>query len=87
VNVFQPCDGGLLFLAINLAKVVWPIVMPSLSSSPCILGVPQSGLARPMSWISVLVSKGSFGRPPGDFDFHRQYNETPRGANGLRFLA
>ena len=33
-NVFQPCDGGLLFLPIYLATVVWPIVMPSLSSSP-----------------------------------------------------
>src|SRR3974390_2319472 len=76
-NVFQPCDGGLLFFAIYLATVVWPIVMPSLSSSPWILGAPQSGLARLMSRISALMSTGSFGRPPGDFDLHRQYQRNP----------
>src|SRR5262249_52775542 len=76
-KVFQPCDGGLLFLAIYLATVVWPILMPSLSSLPWILGAPQSGLARLMSRISVLKSAGSFGRPPGDFDFNRQYKRKP----------
>jgi hypothetical protein len=30
-----------------------------------------------MSRISVLMSKGSFGRPRGDFDFHRQYKRKP----------
>src|SRR6266568_8415939 len=30
-----------------------------------------------MSRISVLMSKGSFGRPPGDFDFHRQNKRNP----------
>jgi hypothetical protein len=52
-------------------------VMPSLSSSPWILGAPQSGLARLMSRTSVLMSADSLGRPPSDFDFHRQYKRKP----------
>jgi hypothetical protein len=51
--------------------------MPSLSSSPWILGAPQSGLARLMSRINFLRSADSFGRPPGDLDFHRQYKRKP----------
>ena len=51
--------------------------MPSLSTSPWILGAPQSGLARLMSRINFLVSADSFGRPPSDFDFHRQYERKP----------
>src|SRR5450631_2116384 len=43
-NVFQPWDGGLLRLAMYLATEVWPTSMPSLRSSPWILGAPQSGL-------------------------------------------
>src|SRR5512139_442840 len=31
-NVFQPCEGGLLFLAIILGHVSMTILMPSLSS-------------------------------------------------------
>ena len=49
-----------------------------ISRRPWILGAPQSGLARLMSRISALMSTGSFGRPPGDFDFHRQYQRPPR---------
>jgi hypothetical protein len=60
-----------------LGQVVWPIVMPSLSSSPWILGAPQSGLARLTLRINFLTSADSFGRPPGDFDFHRQYKRKP----------
>jgi hypothetical protein len=71
-NVFHPCDGGFLFLAMYLATVVWPTSMPSLSSSPWILGAPQSGLARLMSRTNFLMSAESFGRPSGDLDFHRQ---------------
>jgi hypothetical protein len=57
-----------------------------ISRRPWILGAPQSGLARLMSRISALMSTGSFGRPPGDFDFHRQYQRPPpRGANGSRW--
>ena len=51
--------------------------MPSLSTSPWILGAPQSGLARLISRINFLVSADSFGRPPSDFDFHRQYRRKP----------
>jgi len=54
-----------------LATVVWPTSMLSLSSSPWILGAPQSGLARLMSRINFLMSADSFGRPPGDLDFYR----------------
>src|SRR5467141_1812018 len=42
-KVFQPCDGGHLLLAMYFATVVCPTSMPSLSSSPCIRGAPQSG--------------------------------------------
>ncbi len=35
-NVFHPCDGGFLILAMYLATEVWPISMPSLRSSPWI---------------------------------------------------
>src|SRR5215475_14570871 len=44
-NVFQPCEGGPLLRAIYLATLVWPISMPSLRSSPWILGAPHNGLA------------------------------------------
>jgi hypothetical protein len=30
-----------------------------------------------MSRIIIRMSAGSFGRPPGDFDFHRQYKRKP----------
>jgi len=70
-----------------LATVVWPISISSLSSSPWILGAPQSGLARLISRINFLISADSFGRLPSDFDFHRRYEQNPRGANGLQFLA
>jgi hypothetical protein len=72
-----PCDGALLFLAMYLATVVWPTSMPSLSSSPWILGAPQSGLAKLMSRINFLMSAATFGRPPSDFDFYRQYRRKP----------
>jgi hypothetical protein len=37
-NVFHPCEGGPLLRAMYLATLVWPISMPSLRSSPWILG-------------------------------------------------
>src|SRR5215468_4581377 len=37
-NVFHPCEGGPLLRTIYLATLVWPISMPSLRSSPWILG-------------------------------------------------
>ena len=76
-NVFHPWDGGRLRRTMYLATVVCPISMPSLSSSPWILGAPQSGLARLISRINCLMSAGIFGRPPCDFDFHRQYDRKP----------
>src|SRR6201981_491009 len=39
-NVFHPCEGGPLLGAIYLATLVWPTSMPSLRSSPWILGGP-----------------------------------------------
>jgi hypothetical protein len=30
-----------------------------------------------MSRINLLISADSLGRPPGDFDFHRQYKRKP----------
>jgi hypothetical protein len=51
--------------------------MPSLSSSPWILGAPQSGLAMLTSRINCLTSIGTFGRPPRGRDFHRQYKRKP----------
>jgi hypothetical protein len=36
-------------------------------------GAPQSGLATLIFRINRLTSKGIFGRPPRELDFHRQY--------------
>ena len=52
-------------------------LMPSLRSSPWILGAPQSGLAMLMSRINCLTSGATFGRPPRGRDFHRQYKRKP----------
>src|SRR5215469_579236 len=51
-NVFHPCEGGPLLRTIYLATLVWPISMPSLRSSPWILGAPHNGLAMLISRIS-----------------------------------
>jgi hypothetical protein len=63
--------------AMYLATVVWPTLMPSLSSSPWIRGAPQSGFAMLMSRINSLTSTGTFGRPPCGRDLHRQYKRKP----------
>jgi len=52
--------------------VVCPTSMPSLSSSPCIRGAPQSGFARLISRIKQRMSGGVPGRPPRGQDFQRQ---------------
>ncbi len=70
-KIFQPCDGGRLLLAMYFATVVCPTSMPSLSSSPCIRGAPQSGLAMLMSRMSWRMSAGVSGRPPRGRDFQR----------------
>src|SRR5471032_2290683 len=71
-NVFQPWDGGLLRVAMYLATEVWPTSMPSLRSSPWILGAPQSGFATLISRISWRISSGTFGLPTRHRDFHLQ---------------
>jgi hypothetical protein len=51
--------------------------MPSLRSSPWILGAPHNGLA-PLIWrISWRISTVTAGRPQRCFDFHRQYDLNP----------
>src|SRR6266850_5413730 len=62
-NVFHPCEGGPLLRAIYLATLVWPISMPSLRSSPWILGAPHNGLAMLISRISRRISNAAVGRP------------------------
>jgi hypothetical protein len=66
--------GGPLLRAIYLATLVWPTSMPSLRSSPWILGAPHNGLATLTSRIS---RNGTVGRPQRRRDFQRQYNLTP----------
>jgi hypothetical protein len=76
-NVFHPCEGGALLRAIYLATLVWPMSMPSLRSSPWILGAPHNGLAMLISRISRRISNGTVGRPQRCRDFQRQYNLKP----------
>src|SRR6516165_8612322 len=76
-NVFLPCEGGPLLCAIYLATLVWPISMPSLRSSPWILGAPHKGLAMLISLISRRISNGTVGRPQRLRDFQRQYDLKP----------
>src|SRR6476659_4939590 len=76
-NVFHPCDGGALLRAIYLATLVWPISIPSLRSSPWILGAPHNGLARLISRISRRISNGTVGRPQRRRDCQRQYDRKP----------
>ena len=42
---FHPCEGGPLLRAMYLATLVWPMLMPSLRSSPWMRGAPHNGLA------------------------------------------
>jgi hypothetical protein len=76
-NFFQPCEGGPLLRAIYLATLVWPISMPSLRSSPWILGAPHSGLAMLIPRISRRISNGTVGRPQRCRVFQRQYDLKP----------
>jgi len=50
----------------------WATSMPSLSSSPWILGAPHSGFSKLILWIRSRTSLLIRGRPPGERDFHRQ---------------
>jgi hypothetical protein len=56
-----------------LATLVWPISMPSLRSSPWILGAPHNGLSMLISRISRRISNSTVGRPQRFRDFQRQY--------------
>src|SRR5258708_31773390 len=51
--------------------------MPSLRSSPWILGAPHNGLATLIWRISWRISTVTAGRPQRCFDFHRQYDPNP----------
>jgi hypothetical protein len=73
----QPWDGGPLLRAIYFATLVWPTSMPSLRSSPWILGAPHNGLAMLISRISRRISNGTVGRPQRRLDFQRQYDLKP----------
>jgi hypothetical protein len=57
---------------IYLATLVWPMSMPSLTSSPCMRGAPHSGLATLISRINCRISAGTPGRPQRGLDFQRQ---------------
>src|SRR5246500_1310275 len=76
-NVFHPCEGGPLLRAIYLATLVWPISIPSLRSSPWILGAPHNGLAMLISRINRRISNSTVGLPQQRRDFLRQYDLKP----------
>ena len=69
-------------LAMYFATEVWPMSMPSLRSSPWILGAPQIGLARLISRTSRRISSGTLGLPLRDCDFQRQNKRNPARCNG-----
>jgi len=69
--------GRPLLRAIYLATLVWPTSMPSVRSSPWILGAPHNGLAMLISWMSRRISNDTVGRPQRHRDFQRQYNLKP----------
>ena len=66
------------------ATEVWPTSMPSLRSSPWILGAPQSGLAKLISRISWRISERHPWSAAPYCDFQRQNNRNPARCNGLR---
>jgi hypothetical protein len=76
-NVFHLCGRGTLLRAIYLATLVWPMLTPSLRSSPWKRGAPHNGLAMLISRISRRISNGAVGRPQRRHDFQRQYNLKP----------
>src|SRR6516164_6910232 len=76
-NVFHPCEGGPLLRAIYLATLVWPTSMPSLRSSPWILGAPHNGLTMLISRISRRISNDTVGRPQRRRDLQRKYSLKP----------
>jgi hypothetical protein len=76
-NVFHPCVEGPLLRAIYLATPVWPMLMPSLRSSPWRRGAPQKRVGDAHLAISRRISHGTVSRPQRCRDFQRQYNLKP----------
>ena len=69
-KVFQLCEGGFRFRTIYLLPLVSPMSMPSVRSSPCMRGAPQSGLFLLIMRISCRVSGrngGATAELPRDF--------------------
>ena len=60
----QVWDGGLDRRGMYFATVAWLISIPSLSSSPWILGAPHKTLARAILRTNSRISTGTEG-PPG----------------------
>src|SRR5262249_40085663 len=69
--------GGRRLLAMYFATVVCTTLMPSLSSSPCIRGAPQSGFAMLILRVKRRMSTGTEGRPPSGWDFQRPFAPDP----------
>src|SRR6202051_1416494 len=69
--------GGTLLRTIYLATLVWPTSMPSLRSSPWILGAPHNGLAPLILRINLRILPVPAGRPQRSFDCRRQYDLNP----------
>lgn len=73
-NALQFCDGGFVLLGIHRDTVRCEMSIPSFSSFPCILGLPQSGLADAIFRIKSLISFPIPGRPMGSrLDSRVQY--------------
>ena len=70
-------QGGPRLRAIYSATLVLPTSMPSLRSSPWILGAPHNGLTMLISRINRRISNDTVGRPQQRRDFQRQYSLKP----------
>jgi hypothetical protein len=77
-KVFQPCEPGRWVLIMYLPTVDSLTWIPSINSSPWILGAPHSGLSEHMRRIRVRTSRSIRGRPLRRQDFQRQYARKPR---------
>lgn len=71
-------EDGLRCRTMYFATVGCETLMPSLSSSPCTRGAPQSGLARLIFRIRSRTSLGTPGRPVLPLrDFQAQKSRKP----------
>ncbi len=71
-EVRHPWLGGPRRSTMYLATLDCAISNPSLSSSPCMRGAPQSGFSTLIRRISTRRSVSICGRPPRGRDFQRQ---------------